>query len=339
MNHTAFKSPSSDRPARRSPARDLAVGLLVLLAACGKTPAETDTDGTSSGTTTGVSTVPDPTTGATTTTGTTEQVTTGTPETTTELTSTSTSATTTTTGDSSSTGPDTTSEPLTGSTGTTMAETEGPACVPKLCSGKMWACGDCMDNDGDGKVDAEDVECVNPCDDDEGSFATGIPGDGMDACKQDCFFDGNSGAGDDGCAWNLKCDPENPGAPKCMYDPKFVCAPQDPMCLEVCDPPTGCDCFGCCSVYVDGELHDILLGDKDCSIEKFDQCSSCTKTEDCSPEECQPELCKPCINQPLPPDCEESMCEEGEASCKVNADCPGANEYCALGGCCKPTPQ
>ena len=36
-----------------------------------------------------------------------------------------------------------------------------------------------------------------PLDNDESSFATGIPGDNMDACKQDCFFDGNSGMGDD----------------------------------------------------------------------------------------------------------------------------------------------
>jgi len=33
------------------------------------------------------------------------------------------------------------------------------------------------------------------------------------------------------------------------------------------------------------------------------------------------------------------MCEVGEASCQTNADCPGDTEYCAIGGCCKPTPQ
>ena len=318
--------------------------MLLLVAACGKAPAETDGAGTTQESSTGVTTVAASSTdpSSPTTTGVTGQ-TTGTPETT-DPTATSgvtgTSATATTTGESSSTGADvSTGEPGSSSSSTTMPDTEGPACVPKLCIGKMYACGDCMDNDGDGKTDAEDVECVNPCDDDEASFATGIPGDGMDACKQDCFFDGNSGAGDDGCNWNLKCDPANPGAPKCEYDPNTNCPPQDEMCLMVCKPPTGCDCFGCCSVYVDGELHDILLGDADCSIEKFDQCSPCTKTEDCSPEECMPELCKPCINQPLPPDCEEPMCEMGEVPCQVNADCPGENEYCAIGGCCSPTPQ
>ena len=56
-------------------------------------------------------------------------------------------------------------------------------------------CSDGIDNDGDGKIDYDDPECVGPLDNDESSFATGIPGDNMDACKQDCFFDGNSGAG------------------------------------------------------------------------------------------------------------------------------------------------
>ena len=44
-----------------------------------------------------------------------------------------------------------------------------------------------------------------PVDNDEGSFATGIPGDNKDANKQDCFFDGNSGGGDDGCNQHVCC--------------------------------------------------------------------------------------------------------------------------------------
>src|SRR5204863_6684485 len=54
-------------------------------------------------------------------------------------------------------------------------------------------CSDGIDNDGDGKIDYNDPECVGPLDNDEGTYATGIPGDNVDACKQDCFFDGNSG--------------------------------------------------------------------------------------------------------------------------------------------------
>ena len=77
-------------------------------------------------------------------------------------------------------------------------------------------CSDGIDNDGDGKIDYADPECVGPLDNDESSFATGIPGDNMDACKQDCFFDGNSGMGDDHCLWQLQCDPLS-HEPKCEY--------------------------------------------------------------------------------------------------------------------------
>ena len=95
-----------------------------------------------------------------------------------------------------------------------------------LAGGKLGItqCSDGLDNDGDGKIDLADPECVSPLDNDESSFATGIPGDNKDACKQDCFFDGNSGMGDDGCEWQLKCDPANTGAgaaASCPYDSTF----------------------------------------------------------------------------------------------------------------------
>src|SRR5262245_31900708 len=58
-------------------------------------------------------------------------------------------------------------------------------------------CTDGIDNDGDGKVDYDDPECIGGYDNDEGSFAWGIPGDNnTDACRTDCFFDTNSGSGD-----------------------------------------------------------------------------------------------------------------------------------------------
>src|SRR5690606_34444434 len=66
-------------------------------------------------------------------------------------------------------------------------------------------CSDCADNDADGKIDGFDPECSGPADDREDSFATGIPGDNMDATDQDCFFDGNSGAGNDGCNQHVCC--------------------------------------------------------------------------------------------------------------------------------------
>ena len=85
----------------------------------------------------------------------------------------------------------------------------------------MTQCSDGIDNDGDGKIDYGDPECVGPLDNDEGTFATGIPGDNIDACKQDCFFDGNSGMGDDGCDWQLKCDPMTNNA-SCPYDAAYA---------------------------------------------------------------------------------------------------------------------
>jgi hypothetical protein len=119
-------------------------------------------------------------------------------------------------------------------------------------------CSDGIDNDGDGKIDYDDPECVGPLDNDESSFATGIPGDNMDSCKQDCFFDGNSGMGDDGCLWQLKCDPQSIEA-KCPYDANYasqhtnecsVSASQTQACIDHCQPlvPNGCDCFGCCVI-------------------------------------------------------------------------------------------
>src|SRR3982751_6186781 len=82
-------------------------------------------------------------------------------------------------------------------------------------------CSDGLDNDGDGRTDYNDPECVGPLDNDESSYATGIPGDNVDACKQDCFFDGNSGMGDDGCNWQLKCDPRSVET-KCPYDMQYA---------------------------------------------------------------------------------------------------------------------
>jgi len=37
-------------------------------------------------------------------------------------------------------------------------------------------CGNCIDDDGDGKIDARDPECTGVCDNTEDSFFLGIPG-------------------------------------------------------------------------------------------------------------------------------------------------------------------
>jgi hypothetical protein len=156
------------------------------------------------------------------------------------------------------------------------------------CNPNGPACNNCRDDDGDGKIDAEDPECIGPLDNDESTFATGIPGDNMDACKQDCFFDGDSGQGNDGCDWNLKCDPLNPGASAakpCPYDPGYTNCPttQSARCLSVCQTvtPNGCDCFGCC--LVPGAPNAIKLTPT-CTAADFadpTKCPPCTQVTQC----------------------------------------------------------
>lgn len=216
--------------------------------------------------------------------------------------------------------------------------TGGGVCVPLQCDGATYACGDCIDNDNDGKVDTADPECVSPCDDLEDTFATGLPGDNMDPCKQDCFFDGNSGGGKGDCAWNLKCDPKSPGGDKCPYDPKAMCpADQTQECVDTCQVPNGCDCFGCCTVSVDGMMYDIFLGDENCSLAAIDTCLQCSKNEDCD-DACQPENCEICFGETEPPPgCDMPGCDNADP-CKVdnmgNSDCPEGT-FCST-GCCVP---
>ncbi|MCA9664300.1 MAG: hypothetical protein KC503_01895 [Myxococcales bacterium] len=224
------------------------------------------------------------------------------------------------------------------------------------CNGTVYACSDGKDNDGDGLIDAEDPECVGPCDNDEGSFATGIPGDNVDACKQDCFFDGNSGQGDDKCEWNLKCDPKSPGAnaaKACPYDPNYKNCPttQSAACIKNCRAltPNGCDCFGCCQVFINGTPRTIYLGSgPECSVKTPDKCAECTQVADCNNDCGECELCLGKTIDDLPAKCFASTpdagpgqdasapklptCSDGLTPCLANTDCP-AGLYCVT-GCC-----
>ncbi len=215
------------------------------------------------------------------------------------------------------------------------------------CNGTTYACGDGMDNDDDGLIDLEDPECVSPCDDDEGTFATGLPGDGMD-CKQDCFFDGNSGHGDDGCEWDLRCDPANPGAHletgNCEYTGGNICdmipAEPTPECLEFCAPyvPPGCDCWGCCEVQTDaGPIYIHLNSPAPCSLAQLDACIECTPQIDDCGTPCVPEECTVCFGETEPPEgCGgENECLGGDP-CESNTDCP-ETYFCYL-NCCYPPP-
>jgi hypothetical protein len=204
--------------------------------------------------------------------------------------------------------------------------TDGPVTGDTQCSNGI-------DDDGDGLVDGMDPECTLAADDDESSFATGIPGDNRDPMWQDCFFDGNSGAGDDGCRYRTGCLTGDlpPTDPDCELSAE---------CIEFCAPrtPNGCDCFGCCEVTLgDGSTRLIRTG-AGCSLADIDSCESCVQTADCVNECGTCELCPGRTADDLPPECYDDpdggmpmyMCDDG-VTCMGDSDCPGG--YCSL-GCC-----
>jgi hypothetical protein len=230
----------------------------------------------------------------------------------------------------------------TGSGGTTVGSTQ---------------CSDGKDNDGDGKIDYLDPECVGPGDNDESSFATGISGDNMDACKQDCFFDGNSGMGDDKCLWQLKCDPMNTNA-QCPYDSAYAAqhadecsfsASQSQTCINACRKfvPNGCDCFGCCAIP--GGLTIRLA--PTCTAADFGdpvKCPRCTQVTQCS-NPCGE--CEICIGKTtIPANCGGSdggtpvpVCNDSDfnITCGPGGSVPADGCPSGLGcltGCCQPRP-
>lgn len=214
---------------------------------------------------------------------------------------------------------------------------DGGPIANELCP-EGCQCSDGVDNDGDGQVDGLDAECTGPADDDEGTFATGIPGDNRDPVWQDCFFDGNSGAGDDDCRYKTDCIT---GA----LPPDHADCTVSEMCLMFCAPrtPNGCDCFGCCDVLGDdGMTRTVLLGEG-CSLETVDDpsaCTPCTKTTACDNECGTCELCPGREITDLPAECYPDdggtpmyTCDMGTV-CSSDAECP-MDYYCQL-GCCSP---
>jgi hypothetical protein len=170
-----------------------------------------------------------------------------------------------------------------------------------LCSGELCACADGVDNDNDGVMDGFDVECTGPYDDDEGSFETGISGDNQDPFWQDCFFDGNSGAGDDGCRYHTECLTGE------RDQDEASCNVSD-TCVDFCSArtPPGCDCFGCCTVAgEDGPLN-VITG-VGCDSSDFSACTECVKSEDCDNECGECELCIGRTVNDLPDDCFEKF--------------------------------
>jgi hypothetical protein len=226
----------------------------------------------------------------------------------------------------------------------------GPTLTPDgeaFCGDVACECSNGIDDDGDGQTDGFDIECQGPLDNDEGSFATGIPGDNKDESWVDCFFDGDSGSGNDGCKYPFDCltgdlDPNSTDCEGAVSE----------ACLNYCGPrtPNGCDCFGCCTIQLEGGETVDILTKQGCSLDDIDNedlCLRCTKTDTCEntcgecelcpgktvddlPESCQPDPPAGGSTSDPPPD---YTCE-GAQVCSDTLPC-SVGDYCSL-GCCIP---
>jgi hypothetical protein len=237
------------------------------------------------------------------------------------------------------------------------------AAIPPGCTAPIPGnpqCSNCIDDDNDGYIDANDIECTTPGDNDEGTFKTGLPGDNVDPKNQDCFFDGDSGAGNDGCNVHTCCllglttqQACNDAGFNGNYNPQ-QCPPPvgttqlSQECKDKCGDaaPPGCDCFGCCTICdpATSQCYDVDINpvvSPNCTAETLadpNLCKACTKVTDCGPTMCGGETCILCPGQDesdLPPGCNgTSTCPAGASSCAMGEACP-ANTFCDTGsGCC-----
>lgn len=243
----------------------------------------------------------------------------------------------------------------------------GDAPFSGMCTPTAAQCSNCKDDDGDGKIDGFDPECTGPADNDESSFKTGIPGDNIDATTQDCFFDGNSGSGDDKCAEHTCCLLQAPDKATChmeaplanqnKYDPTqcyqpfgTVAPPQ--QCIDNCAPlsPPGCDCFGCCTICNKnfattanpGGCFNIEINPSvspNCNETNLNdpaQCKTCVQSTTCTGGTCGGSTCVLCPGQDpstLPTSCNGSTtCPSGINPCDSGGNC-ATGLYCS-NGCC-----
>jgi hypothetical protein len=249
--------------------------------------------------------------------------------------------------------------PAAGSAGASEGGGARP-CEVTPCRGKQYDCGNCEDDDQDGQIDALDSDCLGPCDDDESALRTGLVLIETGACKQDCYFDGDNGAGNDKCEWSHRCDelsvaPNYPpsGDARCEYDPTgmpmgvncaALAAEQLPQCTEECLPvvPNGCDCFGCCEVPGrSGEFHFIGLMSATAActldtVEDAEACPPCSPVRSCM-NECDD--CEVCVGRPKPAGCDPGNgCPPGQAACDMSNEPCDYGEYCVT-GCCVRAPE
>jgi hypothetical protein len=219
-----------------------------------------------------------------------------------------------------------------------------------LCNNDMpCACNNGQDDDGDGLIDGFDSECISAFDDNEETFATGVPGDNRDPMWQDCFFDGDSGAGNDGCRYRTEClTGELP-----LTDEDCTVTME---CIERCQPltPNGCDCFGCCTIPTSQGEISVTLNDA-CSVESIADetaCPRCVPTDACDNPCAECELCLGKTLDDLPESCfptggtggsgsggsaggggAPNACDDGATPCADSSAC-ASGQFC-FQGCCQ----
>ncbi len=246
----------------------------------------------------------------------------------------------------------------------------GSFCQVATCGGKVYACGDCLDNDGDCRVDSSDSACVGACSNNEQGYKGEIPGQGHGTCGAiDCYFDSDSGGGNDACMWDAACDPLSPlytgasSTKSCVYygtpEPTQCTQYRESQTLQCWDSsspapsgnnvcgsvvPNGCDCFGCC--LIPGQSQAIYLGSEDASGK-----GTCTPATLGDPSKCRPctqvpsclntcGRCELCFGKTeIPPDCLPSeQCAEGVQPCGLPGQSPCNAGYYCVTGCCQLNP-
>ena len=142
--------------------------------------------------------------------------------------------------------------------------------------------------------------------------------------------------GDNGCMWQLKCDPRNTNA-ACPYDSSYAAqhanecslsSSQSQTCIDKCQKlvPNGCDCFGCC--VVPGASTPVRLV-ATCTAKDFGdptKCPTCTQVTQCMTP-CG--HCDYCIGKDtLPSDCTPDAGTDGGTP----YTCPGGTQACGQYG-------